>query len=298
MSFKQSSDRPANTAAGAFAVRGRGRRAIQRWSITGNTATANKENDRLGPLAESLGAHFNDWKCIRPIDMYDSHAADHPADFDERYERYIRVGDTFDVSNLTSFGVPLRIHLFVDADKYAGLAKLFYPGSLSSSNADPDFQARALTAGAPIGDLVIMGHASGDTMFGDASSFTPRDFNPEEPVQTFNSAQFGMFPRRCWFSRFAAVRAVGCNTADWGHDFARRYLRRGAVVTLTMASVRGRCSGESGSPYVKFADQCMNLNGIEFATSHELTGEFLDGPFWTVERFHEGSWWESVKGAL
>jgi hypothetical protein len=297
--IQQSAAVPSPSSASAIVIRGRIQRTIQKWSISGNIATSDQEGDKLGPLAESLGARFNDWKCIKPIDMLDSRAADRPADFEDRYQHYIRIGDTFDVSNLTSLGVPLRIYLFNDTNVYAKLAQLFYPGSMTSSDADADFAARSMTARAPIGELVIVGHASGGSMFGEGSTFTPGDFNPEEPVPTFNSAQLGMLPRRCWFSRFATVRAVGCDTETWGTHFASRYLRRGAVVTSTTASVRGKCSDTPGTEFVQFMGQCKALNGVEFASSWELDGAYLEGPFWNVDDFEKkGSYWWSVPGSL
>ena len=51
------------------------------------------------------------------------------------------------------------------------------------------------------------GHAGGNSMWGAAATFTPRDFDPEEPKQSFSFAQASLFPRRCWFTRNATARS-------------------------------------------------------------------------------------------
>jgi hypothetical protein len=42
---------------------------IQRWTISGNTATVDRHSDTLGRLAARTGGRSNDWKCIRPLSM-------------------------------------------------------------------------------------------------------------------------------------------------------------------------------------------------------------------------------------
>ncbi len=118
---------------------------VQRWKITGDIATSDKKSDILGGLAEEAGAHFNDWKCIKPLSMRAS-AGKRPSNFNERYDLYVRVGDTFDISNLTATtGPALRIHLFDQADEWrdADLARLFYPGSKYSTDVEVDIMKSA-----------------------------------------------------------------------------------------------------------------------------------------------------------
>jgi len=280
------------------AISGETQPIVRRWKIGGNTATSDDASDTLGGLAQKVGAHFNDWKCIKPISVRTSTMAKPPADFDAHYERYVQNGDKFDISNLTAkTGPTLSIYLFDDAKQVmdADLAKLFYPGSFSSLDVDTDFDLAATSGATPIANLVIFGHASGGSMWGDASSFTPSDFDPEQDTQTFALAHAALFPRRCWFTRNATARAVGCDSETWGQDFADHYLRVGAKVTTTTKSVRPKCSATLVNPVT---GACNSFDGLDFAASPAIGAAMLDGPFWTVADFHGGKFWKTIKGTL
>ena len=268
---------------------------LRRWKISGNTATSDKDSDTLGGLAKEAGAHFNDWKCIKPITQRTSTFAKPPGNFNSRYELYVQKGDTFDISNLTATtGESLSIYLFNDASEAmdADLAKKFYPGSSSSSDPDAQFANTSSDGSKPISSLVIFGHAAGNRMWGATASFEPRDFNPEKDAPTFNLASTGLFPRRCWFTRNATARSVGCNSDVWGQDFAGHYLREGASVTTTTAAVRPKCKTATTT------GGCTAYDGVDFADSSLTTGTSLEGPFWSVGDFHAGSHWATIKGKL
>jgi len=270
--------------------------AVHRWKIGGNTATADKAGDTLGGLAQKAGAHFNDWKCIKPVSQRTSTLAKPPANFDDRYELYVQIGDKFDISNLTAeTGTSVSIYLFDDATEAANasIAKLFYPGSSSSLGADEDFDNASNSGSTPIADMLIFGHADGDSMWGGASTFTPRDFDPEEPAQSFALAQVGLFPRRCWFTRNATARAVGCDSETWGQGFAAHYLRVGSSVITTTKSVRPTCS----SPLF-VGGVCRGFDGLDFAASFAIGAARLEGPFTSPADFHAGTFWRTIKGKL
>jgi hypothetical protein len=272
------------------------RPVMRRWKITGNTATSDESSDTLGGLAHKAGGHFNDWKCIKPLSMRTATLAKPPANFDDHYELYVQAGDKFDISNLTAkTGPSVNIYLFNDGTEAmnANLAKAFYPGSASSSDADTEFDSASNSGSAPIGSLVIFGHAGGGTMWGAASSFTPSGFDPEEPKQSFALAHVGLFPRRCWFARNASARSVGCDSETWGEDFAAHYLRVGAKVVTTTKSVRPKCSAPLFSGGV-----CTAFDGLDFATSAAISAAMLDGPFWSAAAFHGGKYWKTIKGKL
>jgi hypothetical protein len=272
--------------------------ALRRWKISGSTATSDRDDDLLGGLAEKAGARAADWKCIRPIRQKTASHERLPADFDSRYERYVQQGDQFDVSNLiATTGRTVRIYLFDDANAAmdAAIAKHFYPRSEFSPGADGTIEDKANSGKEPIGDMVIFGHAAGDSMWGGSSNtFTPSQQDPEEPPQAFVLAEAGLFPRRCWFTRNATVRSVGCNSQAWGRDFAAHYLRRGASVTATTASVRPACS----PPLVDRLGNCKTFDGLEFAASHLITAALLAGPFYDVASFHGARYWATTQGAL
>jgi hypothetical protein len=270
--------------------------AVHRWKVAGNTATSDDASDTLGRLAQKAGAHFNDWKCIKPVNMRSSTLAKPPGNFDDRYELYVQIGDQFDISNLTAkTGPTVRIYLFDDGKEaaHANLAKLFYPGSASSLDADTDFDRASNSGTTPIADVLIFGHAGGDSMWGGASTFTPKDFDPEEPAQSFTLAHVGLFPRRCWFTRNATARSVGCDSETWGQDFATHYLRVGASATTTTKSVRPKCSAP-----LFIGGVCRSYDGLDFAASPAIGAAMLDGPFWTAAAFHSGKFWKTIKGKL
>jgi hypothetical protein len=270
--------------------------ALRRWSIGGNTATSDDDSDTLGGLAIKAGARFNDWKCIKPVSQRTSTYTRPPANFDARYELYVQKGDTFDISNLTATtGTTLRIYLFDDATEAndAAIAKRFYPGSVSSLGADEDIEGTSGSGSTPIANMVVFGHAAGDTMWGAASRFTPRSFAPEEPKQSFTLAAAGLFPRRCWFTREASVRAVGCNSAAFGEDFSRHYLRKGSSITSTTNSVRPTCSAP-----LNIGGTCRSFDGLDFAASPSSTAARLAGPFTSVTAFHGAGFWRTIRGKL
>jgi hypothetical protein len=275
-----------------------GQPMLYRWKIDGNTATADKSSDYLGRLATQVGAKFRDWKCIKPVRMQTHESGKAPGDFNKRYERYVQIGDEFDISNLTATnGETLNLHLFDDTSEKldADLAKLFYPGSQSTVGADADIDSTSGSGSNPIGQMVIFGHAGGNSMWGDASTFTPADLKSEEPEHSFTLASVGLFPRRCWFTRDAQVRSVGCDSTAWGKDFAAAYLRKGAKVITTTESVWSRCRG---SAYDPATDTCTAHNGVDFRDAPVAPARILEGPFWSAADFHGGSYWTTLDGNL
>jgi hypothetical protein len=272
-----------------------GAERLQAWSITGNRAVSDKGSDTLWGLAKSLTGRGRDWVCIQPISMKS------PLASGQRYYLYVRKGDEFDISNLTTTtGETLRIFLFSSASESlnARLAMLFYPGS-QQSGGDPDVDIETGAGGGatPIQNFLIFGHAHDDEMWGDAASFRPADFNPEEPKPSFAQASIGMFPRRCWFTRNAAARSVGCDSVTWGADFSRRYLRRGSSIVTTLRSVQPRCRGifvdHSVTP-----PGCFLYNGVAFTDSPARTAPPVGGPYWSAADFHAGAFWQTLNGRL
>ncbi len=279
-------------------IQQKGNTTIQRWAISGNTATADNEEDSLGMLSVKIGATANDWKCIRPIKMKTSEMAKPPADFNDNYERYVQIGDQFDISNLKETeGSSLKLYLFDDSSEkmHADLAKLFYPGSKSSLDVDTDFDSTADSGKKPIGNVLLFGHAGGNTMWGDATIFTPTDNNSEEPKHSFVLANAGLMPRRCWLTRNVIVRSVGCNSEAFGKGFANTYMRKGSRITTTTEAVRPKCSTPN---YNAAKDVCKSFDGLDFGASSSKTAKSLEGPFWSVTDFHAASYWKEIKGKL
>jgi len=254
---------------------------IQRWAISGDDATSNSSSDILGNLAKGVGAKSNDWPCIIPVSMRTSRMTPPPANFNENYERYVNIGDKFNVSNLRKKKGPnLRIHLFTNP-RDIGIAARFYPGmNASSGNVDIDISSAASDGITPINNLVIFGHATGTSMFGGTGTFDPTTLTPI--VHSFNLAKAKLLPRRCWFTRKASVRSVGCNSMNFAQVFAGLYLRHGSQINSTTRSVSPCCHGV--------------WNQLAFTAGSAAGSRILDGPHRTTRAFHNSRFWERIRG--
>lgn len=268
---------------------------IQRWARSGNMVTSNKEGDTLWGLAKSITGKGKNWPCIKPLNMHSTKATG------EYYYLYVMKGDTFDVSNLTATsGTALRLHFF-DQDQAidANFANSWYGATGMSGIVDNDIESAANFGGTPIHSLVLFGHSGGGDMWGGLGRFTPGDFFPDDDTPTKEQAERGMFPRRCWFTHNAVVRLVGCNSSQVGTDFAKAYLRHGATVITTTASVLPKCRGlpEILANLMGNTGGCVWYNGAEFNSSPVPgAGATLDGPFWSRAAFHGGAFWKDIPG--
>ena len=256
---------------------------VQRWAVSGNNATSDAAGDTLWDLARQVGATGPDWTCIIPRSMRTARMSPPPADFNAHYERYVRIGDRFDVSNLRKrTGPSLRIHLFTSA-RDIGIAGRFYQGmTASSGDVDIDISTAATDGTTPIRNMIIFGHSVGATMFGGVGTFDPSALTAEP--HSFNLANANLLPRRCWFTRNARVRSVGCNSMAFAQAFARQYLRRGSLIRSTTKAVSPCCHGV--------------WDRLVFTASSAAGSSILDGPFRTARAFHRGRFWSRVRGRL
>ena len=256
---------------------------IQRWAVSGNTATSDSPGDILFDLASDVSGNGNDWPCIIPVSMRTSRMASPPANFNDHYELYVQIGDRFDVSNLRkSSGPDLLVHLFTDA-RDVGIAGRFYPGmGASSGDVDVDISTAAGDGTTPIDRMIIFGHATGTSMFGGLGTFDPATLTPEP--QSFALANAKLLPRRCWFTRNAQVRAVGCSSTAFAQSFAGAYLRRGSAIRSTTEAVSPCCHGV--------------WDRLAFTASSVAGSAILDGPFATTAAFHLSRFWARIRGRL
>ncbi|HLZ34839.1 MAG TPA: DUF4157 domain-containing protein [Nitrospira sp.] len=265
------------------------------WLISGNTATAIGQSASLGALAMQVGAHFNDWKCIKPIAMRALDAATATENQKEHYDRFVERGDKFDFSNLTAqTGPGLNLYLFEDGKSDAEIAKRFYPTSVATDNPDFAIQKASDYGSTPIHDFLLVGHASGGGYMygisGGGNKFEPSGKSSEEPQVFYDEAKNGHFPRRCRFTRNAVTRLVGCDSEVVGRNFASVYLPSGASVTTTTRSIRTVCRGQPlGTP-------CEHPNALEFAAG--FPPATVGGPFGTVADFETSGFWATLPGHL
>jgi hypothetical protein len=171
-----------------------------------------------------------------------------------------------------------------------------------SNSVDSDIDGKAASGKTPIGDFIIFGHAAGNAMFGTDSSpwFEPSKNEPNENKVTYDLARGWFLPRRCWFTKNATARSVGCDSERFGRDFADQYLRTGAHITTTTKSVRPWCD-PSHQDFSARGAPCYRYDGVEFATSWttdpSTTRLPAGGPFTSPAAFHGATYWSSIPGA-
>ncbi|HET7215755.1 MAG TPA: DUF4157 domain-containing protein [Terriglobia bacterium] len=266
----------------------------QAWSLSGNIATALNHFARLPDLATQVGAHTNDWKCIKPLKMQTFATGTSSPSQKRNYQNHIQPGDQFDVSNLTAQAGPdLEICLFQTGTPDAEVVKRFYPSSAATiTDPDSDISAKARDGSTPLRNLLIVGHHSGDHMFGEVE-FKPSAYSSEEPNPSYDQAIGGLFPRRCWLTRNASARLVGCSSEAIGQDFANSYLRTGASVTTTTRAVGTYCTVMR--PRER---SCVHPDALYFAQSSSRSAPSVGGPYTTAGAFQSGPFWSSIKGSL
>jgi Domain of unknown function (DUF4157) len=262
------------------------------WKISGNTATALRNAAILGDLAVKVGGKFNDWKCIKPLKMAALDNSTVTESQQDNYAALVQTDDMFDVSNLTAqSGTETQMYLFDDTAQKsdADVAKKFYPGSRSKDNPDDEMAFRSKHGGTPLSHVMILGHAGGSRMFGRNALFRPSDFMAEEPAPTYLLAKIGFFPRRCWFTKNATARLVGCASQSIAQDFANAYLRDGASVITTTASISTVCTKK-----IDFSGNCTEPDALMFVEGIRN----LSPPFTTRSAFEGSSFWNTLKGGL
>jgi len=221
-----------------------------------------------------------------------------PADFDAHYEKYLNLGDTFDISNLktTYKGTSLKLSLFDKTENNHIVLSTLYPGVNTSKDPDQDIKATAQEGKTPIADFLIGGHQAGGEMYGSSGRFEPGKLSADEPAHAFSRAKDSKFPRRCWFTHYGTARSVGCSSDSFGKSFASLYLSKEAGIDTTMRMIAPTCT----SKFMRPDGSCESIDAIEFrqASGEEKTADH--GPFKLSEpnKFHGSPFWNRIAGAL
>jgi hypothetical protein len=105
----------------------------------------------------------------------------------------------------------------------------------------------------PISSLTIAGHVghTSTTISGDNTSLDIGSL-PKDAALALSEANQKRGPRRCWFTRKASVRFVGCTSADLAATFAKSFLRKNAQA---FGTTNWLCAGwlgktSAGDPYI------------------------------------------------
>lgn len=210
---------------------------IARWKISGNSAIVDSKSDRLWNLAKSITGHGSDWPCIWIKNMKS------PKSWEDNYERYIQLGDEFDVSNLKLKTGPAATFTYHGRDDGLQALTTLYGGA-NPVDLELDIGNLANNGETPIKNLTIAGHSGGDSVWGDTGNFSAT-LNSEEPAPSGIGAHSKQGPHRCWFTRNATVRIVGCSSETVARPFAGSFLRRGASA---LGANRWLCGWHQTSP--------------------------------------------------
>ncbi|MGB7539434.1 MAG: DUF4157 domain-containing protein [Anaerolineales bacterium] len=178
------------------------------WKIDGEIATAG-QCAKLGILAKCLTGNEANWPCIWPDNMKS------PMKYADNYQKYVQPGDTFDISNFAiTTGSELTYSFRDPADEYLRATSKIYGGSDPTADLDNQLGQDANRGTTPIKSLTITGHTpqSGDEIHGGGNALNVGRLNPDLPAPTGVRADMGMGPRRCWFTKNARLRVVGCES--------------------------------------------------------------------------------------
>lgn len=276
--------------------------ALSRWKITGTTATVDSEQDRLGLLPDKFKSGTGNWVCIQPLAMRTASMSPLPADFQTHYERYLQIGDIFDVSNLTAAGGnnSLRLNLLLEPEVNSILSsKEFYPGMRPVAK-DPatDIATQSGEGRMPLSELIVFGHSGGHSLYGELGRITPKDLQSDLPAPTFDRAHAGQLPHRCWFTTDAQVRAIGCHSDTFADEFAMTFLRGGGrtaifstLRSVTLPYVPGRQENEKTSP--------KYMKALVFDPEPDDPRDPAHiGPFGDAASFHASKYWQKTRGGL
>ncbi|HWM91541.1 MAG TPA: DUF4157 domain-containing protein [Thermoanaerobaculia bacterium] len=277
---------------------------LARWKIEDNTATVNSEEDRLGQLPGKVQSNPLNWVGIKPLAMKTADYATPPADFQTHYEKYLQIGDTFDLSNLkATSGSSLRINFHPSAGNQALVsAKRFYPGT-KQIKADPlgEIEKASGEGQTPLAEAIMFGHSGSDQMTDGASCIlAPTGLKPDEPAPTYDRAKAGKFPRRCWFTTNAQVRAAGCTSVSFGNAFAGVFLRKGgSQVFVTLRTMSPSCSHKYRPPGGDLKTCGATIDALEFwAADGDVHNNLEHGPFTNAADFEASPFWGVVSGKL
>jgi RHS repeat-associated protein len=181
-----------------------------------------EDGDTLWSLATQVSGQGLDWVCIWPKEMRNSGG----------YPNIIRKCDKFDVSNLTATsGSGLR--LAVSPDLAANHNAIYGTTSESVGNVSTRIRDASNQGGTPISLFYLAGH--GGTGGWSLSSLTSMSEATASP--TYARAQAKKGPLRCWFTRNAEARFIGCSSDGFAASFAASVLRSGAFAVGTNQTI-------------------------------------------------------------
>ncbi len=281
------------------------------WDIRGNTAIAGTgKGTHLGRLAVLAGARGEDWKCIKPIKMKSFELflnQSIPNKMDENYMKFVQEGDIFDISNLKlKDGPELFIHLFglsgEQGESRTVAMKFYYNIVEPVDKVDKHIADIAQDGATPLKYFLIWGHHGASTIYGDLDDFKPEPEKAEKTRENFpakyTQAKFSVFPRRCWFTKNATARAIGCTTIGFANLFTKTYLRIGSFILATKKDTVPVCSG--GGIYREYPPgSCLHYDGICFYVEENNKKVCISHMFFDAQKFQAAfRYWERVEGKL
>jgi RHS repeat-associated protein len=178
--------------------------------------------DSLSKLAKQITGKYADYVCLWPVHMQDT----------KGYPNTIHACDKFDASNLTATsGTDLR--LTVSVDLQTNHSSIYGMVPESPSNVADRIRDTSSQGGTPISLFYLGGH-NGHGRF-NLTSLTRMSEAKAAPTYARASQKKG--PLRCWFTRNAEARFIGCSSDSFAASFASSVLRDGAYAIGTNQTI-------------------------------------------------------------
>jgi hypothetical protein len=239
-----------------------GAQRLDRWKIDGNVATVNDKSDFLWTLAEKYGDPL-DWPCIWPLKMQAKNIPDDhyeayllPGDtfdisniagdkkvaktatFTLKPDQFLHTLDADLPDNIREAKKkeradegyePYNIFLEAMATIYKDQEKKSAGGGVTQTNVLDDIKDASSEGGTPISSMTVTGHGGLPAMIlGYGSVSLDISGLPQASKPKLSNALQNKGPRRCWFTRNASTRFVGCTSQGFAKTFAKSFLRKGA----------------------------------------------------------------------
>ena len=263
------------------------------WVSLGKNVWRAEGGDTLSRLAkDKYGADAGNYACLWPVGDTKDHG----------YPNKIWPGDCYDASNLAlTAGPALYVYMDPTNDAY----KAARPQAVLKSTGDAVIAEIARVSGegaTPIQYYEFSGHSFNWNGFGPGTEGEKKikkkggkpgywviTEDPGDPKPTFARAKAQKGPRRCWFTRKASGYMISCGSYEVGKEFARAYLRHGALVKATTPDVMTVSQWRPFFGYRWGFQNAEEKNGLITAT----TGTRWEGGF---EQFLQSSEWNNIYG--
>lgn len=228
---------------------------------------------------------------------------------DDQYQNFVSVGDTFDISNLNLRDGPFETFSYKGSGRYLIATSTIYGGA-DPSNLLVQIGDLAGWGKTPIRILTLTGHTAPMAITGDDENGSTLE-NRYIIAVSYARAREKNGPQRCWFTRNALVRVLGCYSVFFVQNFAKEFLRAGAVGLGTNIWICGNCmytDDKGANKTCPGGDEKTDYPAghVWIVWPQEFTGDLSEMCKVMPQTYFQTKWgmnaapgvWESVNGRL